>query len=271
MHSWLNFNGAFIREGSAVVTAGNRGLRYGDGIFETMKFTDGAIKRRSLHFERLFKGIAELKLRFPFQLTAAILEKEIIDTIEKNRLHAARIRLMVFRGDGGLYEPDGPGGGYIIQVWELSPSINTFNENGLTLGLYDQAFKPCDRLANLKSNNYLLYAMAALYARELQYNDCLVMNTEKRICDATIANLFWVTKGEVFTPPLSEGCVAGVMREHLLRQHPSFREKQCSIGDLKSADEIFLTNAVAGLRWVSHFDGNNYAHVTARQIFGATI
>ena len=77
-----------------------------------------------------------------------------------------------------------------------------------------------DEFSNLKSNNYLGYAMGAMYAKKHKFHDCLMLNSSNRICDATVANVFWVKDGKIFTPPLSEGCVAGVMRAHLINRLP---------------------------------------------------
>lgn len=272
MHSWLNFNGSFIKEGLPVVTANNRGLRYGDGLFETMKCANGDIKLKELHFERLLKGMALLKIKLPAHVTTGYLEEETRQTLSKNRIDgSARARLMVTRGDGGLYELDGDGGDFIIQVWDLAGVKEEFNENGLVIGLYEDAFKPCDALSNIKSNNYLLYAMAAIYAKETKKNDCLVMNMHKRICDATIANVFWVKNEKIYTPPLSEGCVAGVMRKNLLQKIDGIIQQPCEIKDLENADEIFLTNAISGLRWVAGFNGKIYGNTVSRKIFHSTI
>jgi branched-chain amino acid aminotransferase len=272
MHSWLNFNGSFIKEGTPVVTANNRGLRYGDGLFETMKFTNGDVNLKELHFERLQSGMSLLKIKLPGHVTPGYLEEEIRQTVSKNRIYSsARVRLMVFRGDGGLYEVDGEGGGFIIQVWDLSDTKQEFNENGLVVGLYENAYKSCDALSNIKSNNYLLYAMAAIHAKESRKNDCLVLNTHKRICEATIANIFWIKNKTIHTPPLSEGCVAGVMRKHLLQKVHGIVQLPCQIKDLANADEVFLTNAVSGLRWVAEFNGKTYRNSLSREIYHATM
>ncbi len=149
------------------------------------------------------------------------------------------------------------------------------NESGLKLGLYEVGRKAIDGLANIKSNNYLLYAMGAIHARKYQHNDCIILNTSDRVCDSTIANVFYVKDGSIFTPPLSEGCIAGVMRNYLLSQLPSegynVAEKQTSVDDLLAADEIFLTNAVSGLRWVGEFKGKTYGNSLASKIFHSTI
>jgi branched-chain amino acid aminotransferase len=272
MHSWVNFNGNFIKEGFPLVTANNRGFRYGDGIFETIRYANGRMMHRDLHLERLRHGAATIKLELPDFAGSPSPEEEIARTVEKNRLTgAARVRLMLFRGDGGLYELDGPGGGYIIQVWPLDEQKQQFAETGLVLGIYQGGVKACDELANLKSNNYLLYAMAAIHAKQNRCSDSLVLNTHGRVCDASIANVFWVKNGRVFTPPLSEGCVAGVMRKHLLQSPYGIEERPCSVEDIENADEVFLTNAIAGIRWVQSFKEKIFKNSVARSLYQSTM
>jgi branched-chain amino acid aminotransferase len=267
MHSWLNFNARFIKENIPVVTASNRGLRYGDGLFETMRFADSQIKLPDLHFERLFNGLAMLKIKLPALVTKDYLQQQIQLTVEKNNIKgAARVRLMIFRGEGGLFEFDGPGGGFIIETWPLDTAKQSFNENGLVMGVFDKSLKPCDAFANIKSNNYLLYAMAAIHAKENKWNDCVVLNTNRRICDATIANIFWIKNNSIYTPPLTEGCVAGVMRKHIILNN-TVSEVVCELTDLENADEVFLTNAVAGVRWVREFNGSVYSNKISKQIY----
>jgi branched-chain amino acid aminotransferase len=273
---WLNLNGSFIEEKTPVIRADNRSFRYGDGVFETMKVVVGSIQLKDLHFERLFRGMETLQITLQGFINAEIFEEQIMKTILRNRISGpARVRLTVFRGDGGLYEFNNTSAGYVIQVWSLSSSSMVMNEKGIRVGLYEDGRKSVDALANLKSNNYLVYAMGAIHAKKYQNNDCIILNTNGRVCDATVANVFYVKDGTIFTPPLSEGCVAGVMRSHLLSGLPeqgyTVTEKETTIDDLLEADEMFLTNAVSGLRWVGEFKGKKYGNAAASKIFHSTI
>lgn len=273
---WLNLNGDYIEEKTPVIRADNRAFRYGDGLFETMKVVVGSIQLKDLHFERLFRGMETLQIMLQGFINADMFEEQIMKTILKNRISGpARVRLTVYRGDGGLYEFNNTSAGYVIQVWSLSSSAMSMNDSGLKVGLYEGGRKPMDALANIKSNNYLLYAMGAIQAKKYQHNDSVILNTSGRVCDSTIANVFYVRDGTIFTPPLSEGCVAGVMRSHLLTQLPlsgyNVVEKETSVDDLLDADEMFLTNAINGLRWVGEFQGKTYGNTIATKIFHSTI
>jgi branched-chain amino acid aminotransferase len=261
--TFINFNGKVLSSGSAVLTADNRGFRYGDGLFETMKVERGQLRLEQYHFERLLAGVQLLQFEPSPFFTAEKLAGQILELCKKNGHQAlARVRLVVFRGDGGLYDPVNHRPNYIIQTWALLPRGSELNENGLVLDVFPDGRKSCDPFANLKSNNYLLYVLAALYARQHRLNDCLVLNSYGRIADSTIANLFYCKRGQIFTPPLTEGGVAGVMRRHLLQLLPGIglpvQEKETCREDLEDADEVFLTNALKGIKWVRSFGAATY-------------
>lgn len=273
---WLNFNGTFFDEKSPVLRADNRSFRYGDGLFETMKVVVGAIQLKELHFQRLFSGMQTLDIVMPGFISEDIFADQISRTIRKNHLVGpARVRLTVFRGDGGLHDFKHSSGGYVVQVWPISSSSLALNEEGLKLGLYEGGKKSVDSLANLKSNNFLLYSMGALHTKKNRLGDSLILNTYGRVCDTTIANVFWVSGGTIFTPPLSEGCVAGVMRNHLISRLPEMgytvTEKELHPDELLEADEVFLTNAISGLKWVGEFKNKTYANNISSKIFQHTI
>lgn len=255
-------NGKILPADEPALSAANRGYRYGDGLFETMKLVEEKLVLGAFHFERLFAGLELLKYTIPPTFTPAKLEKEILHLCKRNECEKlARIRLSVSRGHGGLYEEPGELQ-YIIEASPLPASANELNTGGLVIGIYPSARKSCDEFSNLKSANFLPYVQAALHAKENGWNDCLVLNSFDRIADATTANVFMIKNGVIYTPPLSEGCVAGVMRRFLLEkiQDAGYRiqEDAIHVEDLNNADEIFLTNAVQGIRWVRQCGHKKY-------------
>src|SRR5918993_261076 len=216
--SYINFNGKFLPVGTAVVGSENRGLRYGDGLFETMKISAEKLVFEQDHFDRLWHGLKVLGFHLSTHFTKEQLIEAVKSLCQKNQ-HAAngRVRLNIFRGGGGLYDATSHAPNYVIESWELPEGATRFNSNGQVLGIYPHARKACDILSNLKHNNYLPYVMAALYAKKEKCNDALLLNSAGHICDSTIANVFLVRDGEVITPGLEEGCVAGVIRGRLIR------------------------------------------------------
>jgi branched-chain amino acid aminotransferase len=255
----------------AVISSGNRSLRYGDGLFETMKMVKGAIINKEFHFERLFNGLSLLQFEIPKTFNASFLEKRIKEIAAKNtHNNVTRIRLMLFRGNGGIFDPENLFPNYIIETSLLSHQ-GQLNEKGLVVGLFPDAKKSCDLFANLKSNNYLPYVMAGLFSKKNSLDDSLVLNSFGRVCDSAIANIFIIKDNNIYTPPLTEGCVAGVMRRwmlekfHLKKYHVI--ERKLSINDVYDADEFFLTNAVSHLRWVKKFTGKNYTNKKTQEIY----
>jgi|ERR1035437_11441 len=270
MSIFFTYNDKIYKDGTAVITPENRSLRYGDGLFETLKMHKGVIQLRDYHFERLFSGMKMLQFQLPDYFTAAYLENKILELYKKNQHNSfTRVRLMVFRGNGGLYNPENHFPNYIIQTWSIEHT-EELNSNGLIINVYPDAKKSCDKFANLKSNNYLPYIMAALHAKKIKVNDCILLNNYDRVCDTTIANIFIIKDDIIYTPPLSDGCVAGVMRRWIIEKlHAGFKiiEKEISIDELENADEVFLTNSIKGIRWVKQFRNKEYKNRLVKQIF----
>jgi branched-chain amino acid aminotransferase len=184
---------------------------------------------------------------------------------------AARVRISFFRGNGGLYDPESHRPQYIIQSWALPENYRDLNNNGLELTVYPVGRKSCDPLSNLKSNSALIYVMAALYAKENQCNEALVLNSAGNIADATIANVFWIKDGKIFTNLLTDGAVAGVMRQFLINH---FEQKgkpvlmeSITAEQIAGADEVFLTNAMYGIRWVGAMGPKKFSFGQTRQLY----
>lgn len=254
-----------------VLMADNRGYRYGDGLFETMKIENGLLRLFSFHTDRLWSGMQLLKLEIPKLFTPEKLLADILQLCKKNQCNdLGRVRLSVFRGNGGLYDSDKTLQ-YLIEAWPLNESVSRLNENGLVIGIFPDARKSCDLFSQLKSANYLPYTMAAQYAKEQQLNDCLLLNQYGNIADSTIANIFILKGEEWLTTSLSEGCVNGVMRRHLLlqMQEKGYQIKEAIIRttDLQEAKEIFLSNAIYGLKWVRQFGDKQFGNTETTKIY----
>ncbi|MDX2045682.1 MAG: aminotransferase class IV [Chitinophagaceae bacterium] len=279
MQGFFIYNGKFYNDDETVIGPDNRSFRYGDGLFETMRLSNGRIPLAAYHFERLFAGLQLLRFDIPKHFTTSFLAEQIQKLCIKNKAEkAARVRLNVFRGNGGLFDPDNLRPNYIIQCMPLDEDKLQWNENGLLVDVFADGRKTCDRFSSLKSNNYLLYAMAALHAKKNQLNDCLVLNIRDRVADSTIANVFLVKENHIYTPPLSEGCVAGVMRRYLIEKLQvsgeagyKFEERQVTVRELEKADEVFLTNAFYGIKWVKEFAGKRYGNTVSRLLYNEIV
>ena len=272
---YISFNGKITPADQPVLLASNRGYRYGDGLFETMKLDKGVILLEELHFQRLLNGLELLKFDLPKLFSTSKLAAAIIQLAEKNQvLELGRVRLSLFRGNGGLYDADRTVQ-YLIECWSLPDSFSRLNENGLEIGIYPDARKQVDLFSGLKSANFLPYTMASLYAKENKLNDCLLLNQDGHIADSTIANLFIVKDGQFLTPGPEQGAVDGVMRKYLVREMLAagynVAEAPVTISALEAADEVFLTNAIHGIKWVRRFGNTIYNNRYSSEIYSRLI
>lgn len=242
------FDGTFFSEDYLSIHSGNRGLRYGEGVFETMRWRKDHVLFFSHHMDRLQTGLAFLEME---ALDFATLLPAQIHQLCKMQdcLASARIRLNVFRGEGRLFDPAPVH--YLLEA-AFEPEASWQPSDGLSLGIYPDAQRGLGTLANLKTNNYLASVLGARYAHAHGWDDALLLNAPGRVSESTIANIFVVRKRVLYTPSLEEGCVAGVIRRQLLECLPprGFHVEESALGldEVQRADEIFLTNALRGVR-----------------------
>ena len=264
------FNGKWVEQNQPLILPDNRGFRYGEGLFETMRWQQDTIPLFDYHWQRLTDSLPLLYFELPAHFTADYLKEQIQKLCKKNHhTRSARIRLTIFKGEGGVWEAPSSSFNWLLQSWTLSTDKPELNINGLDIGVFESGRKSCDLFSNIKSNNYLIYTLAAQYAKTQYWNEAIVLNQYGRICDTTIANIFFIKDQSICTPALSEGCVKGVMRTYLIeqlqKQNISVEEGVYTTQDLLQADEIFLTNAIQGIRWVKSLEIKTYlVHQTAQ-------
>ena len=256
------FNGKMAAVGEPLFAAENRGFKYGDGLFETMKIHKANILLAELHFERLFDGLQLLKIKPGFD--AVRLQSLIAELCGKNNCSdLARVRLAVYR------ETDNSAG-FLIEAVHLPGAVNDWKETGFVIDIFPYARKAQDAFANLKTANFLPYVLAELHAKEQGLDDCVVLNGNNCVSDTSKANLFLVKNGEVTTPALHQGCINGVMRRFLIDQIKragfTVHLGQVSQEDLLDADEVFVTNAIIGVQPVRAFRDKIYASGITRSI-----
>jgi len=249
------FNEKFLSASEALFTGQNRGFRYGDGVFETMKVYQSKILLEQFHFDRLFLSLKMLQIEH--LLNSSKVSKLILELCQKNNCaDLARVRLAVFRNSENKAE-------FVIEAFSLSKEASQWNEKGLTVDIYPYARKNPDAFSNLKTANFLPYVLAEIFAKESGFDDAIVLNVLNNLCDSSKANIFLIKKNEIFTPALHQGCISGVMRRLLLdklkKNNYRVHQQEISIQDLSDADEVFLTNSIYDLRWVEKFREKVYA------------
>lgn len=257
------FNGKFLSPDEPLFTSQNRGFRYGDGVFETIKVYKSRILFEQFHSDRLFLGLKMLQIQH--DLSSSNLSSQILELCRKNHcIESARVRLAVYRNDESKAE-------FVIEAFPLPNEINQWNGNGLTIDLYPYARKNPDAFSNLKTANFLPYVLAGLFAKEKRIDDAVVLNAFNNIADSSKANVFLIRKNEIFTPAMHQGCVSGVMRRFLLDElkRNGYRTHQQEITEqqLFDADEVFLTNSIYDMRYVERFRDKIYSHKQSFSIY----
>ncbi len=263
------YNGMYYTEQEPVLLTNNKSYRYGDGFFETIKVWNGKILLPDYHQNRIENSIRLLHYQLPTDLTISHLFSQTIALCIRNNCgNAARVRLSFFPGNGRLFDTDHPLH-YIIEADPLDVSCNNFDKNGLRTGIFSSIKKTGDNAyANLKTASALLYSIAARYARQQKWDDCLILNDRGNVCETCVSNIFWIKHEIIYTPPLQQGGVDGVMRAYLLDQISTIVQKPCTIQDVKEADEMFTTNAIRGVRWVANiYEIRQYSNAQTETLY----
>jgi branched-chain amino acid aminotransferase len=269
LENLINFNGRLLNADTPVATALNRSLRYGDGLFETMLWNGSRIDNQHFHMDRLFKGLSILKFDLRGGFDRAFIADELVKLCRNNSpASAARVRLNVFREDGASLVPVHNKPVFLIETSRMSDQ----DPVPLRLNMFKAETKPVGILSNLKTNNYLLNILAVQYAVENGYDDAVILNSRGNICEASSSNLFMVQKGIIFTPALSQGCVAGTIRRELLEKLPGmgFQVEETIITKemIFEMEEVFLTNAIRNICPVICIENTYYSREITTRLSG---
>lgn len=264
-----NSNGFLTEKGDKLFDTSNRSLKYGDGIFETMRLIKGRIMFWEDHYARLSRGIKYLKIEDSGK-EKAFWEKEIERLVIKNKYVEARIKLLVFRNSPGLYTPMGNRLGFFIEGLSYDNSDYSLDTKGLKMGLFESDFKPISSVSNHKTTSALLFVLASIEKKQRGLDEVVVLNTAKRVCEGTASNLFLRIGNEVLTPSLEEGCLDGVMRKQIIdfyknKNKPVF-EGEITLDKLEKADEMFLTNTISGVQSVGSYNNKTLNHDSATEL-----
>lgn len=266
---YILHNDEFILKNHPILTADNRGFRYGDGLFESMRMNNGKLKFAELHADRLSAGMKALKIEGGNLLDEYFLKQKTAELCKKNKLKDnVRFRLSVYRAGDGLYTPNGNKSGYVLEASPLTESTYELNKKGLIVDVFDELTKSVDKLSNYKTCNSLLYVMAGLYKKQYNLDEAFILNQNGFLCESISSNVFVVYNKQIYTPALSEGCIAGVMRNVVMNiakaNEIPLIQAQINPEVLKEAEEVFITNAVGGIRWVMGYGRKRYFNEVTR-------
>lgn len=255
----INFNGS-ISEENNLLSIQNRGFAYGDALFETVKASYGKLLFWEDHYFRLMASMRIMRMEIPMNFTMEFLEAEIQKTIETNQLTktSSRIKLTVFRNEGGFYLPTTNAISFLISVKPIESDFYILEDNFYEVDLFKDYYVSPSLLSTLKTNNKALNIVGSIYGKENNLDNCLVLNTDKQVIEALNGNVFIVKDNIIKTPPISDGCLKGIMRKQLIEIVKSiddyeFVEESISPFELQKADEIFITNVIVGIQPVTKY------------------
>lgn len=271
----VNFNGSILPESENYLNHENRGLRYGDALFESIRVSGDKIFFWEEHYLRLMASMRILRMEIPMNFTMEFLEAEILKTIASNGLtnSTTRIRLTVFRNNGGLYLPETNEISYCIEANVLASSFYVLEEGRYEVELFKDFYVNADMTSTLKTNNRIINVVGSVFAKENDYNNCILINHNKQVVEFLNGNIFMVKGTTITTPPLKDGCLNGILRKKLIQilgklENYELQEISISPFDLQKADELFMTNSITGIRSVTKYRKKEFADRVAKDLIG---
>ena len=271
----INFNGELHPKDTDYLNQENRGLRYGDSLFETIRVMNGKIFFWEEHYLRLMSSMRILRMEIPMNFTMEYLEEQIADTIEANGYDyvPSRVRLTIFRNNGGLYTPETNHISFIIEASELQSAFYIIKDEIYEVELFKDFYVNPDTLSTLKTNNKILNVVGSIFAKENGFGNCLLLNTNKSVVEALNGNLFMVKGNVIQTPPISDGCLNGIVRNKLLEilgkiEEYTLLEASISPFELQKADELFITNSIVGILSITKYRKKEFGSAVAKNLLG---
>lgn len=255
-------NGKFVPEEQAVVSIFDRGLLYGDGLFEAIRIRAGKPFRWSQHLERLQKGADLLKLRIPFSSDELL--KYAQELSAKNQMPEAILRLYVSRGIGERgYSPKGANNPFLAMTLFSVPSSDFYNPPMRKVVVAKITVPANHPLTAIKSTNKLTQILARAEADALGADEALLVNTNGELAEGTSCNVFWIQGNTIYTPPIESGALPGITRNLVLdicsKVSIPTKEVASKPEELFKADGVFLSHTTMGIVEVEQVDGKPVA------------
>ena len=270
----VNFNGNLVQPSESVLPFFNRGFSYGDAVFETVKAVGDKLIFWEDHYFRLMASMRLLRMEIPMTFTPEYFVDQCNNLIESQPASAAawRLRLTCYRDSAGRYTPVENKVSYVISCEPLEQSIFSSKVPNYRVDLYKDHYVQQAMLSNLKTNNKILNVLASIFAKENDLDNCILVNDNKEVVEALQSNIFLLFGNEIHTPPLTSGCLDGIIRKQLIRMANdldiSCIETKVNPFDLQKADELWLTNSIQGIRAVTNYRRKEYQSKKYEQAVG---
>ena len=244
-------DGEYYPKSEAKISVFDHGFLYGDGVFEGIRAYNGIVFKLKEHIDRLYSSARAIMLEIPLSKEEMI--KAVLETLRKNDLRDAYIRLVVTRGIGdlGLDPRKCPKPSVIIIA---VPLLSLYDEEkrrkGISMIVSWTRRDPVDATSHeIKSLNYLNSILAKIEANNAGADEALILDTNGYICEATGENIFIVKNGKLYTPPRTSGALpgitAGVIKRIATNLGHEVIERNLTVTELYEADEAFLTGTGA--------------------------
>ena len=266
----VNFNGTLV-EKTANSLSENRGFLFGDAVFETLKIVDNRVLFLEDHYFRLMSSMRILRMEIPMTFTMEFLEEQILELVQANAFEdSARVRLTVFRNSGGFYLPETNEVSYLIQSTTLDSKEYVLNTNRYEVDLFKDFYITKQLLSSIKSTNKAVQITGSIFAKENDLQNCILLNDSKNAIETLNGNLFMLKDGKLITPPVSEGCLNGIMRKQVLTIAKTMDvevvEEIISPFDLQKADELFVTNVITGVQPITKYRKKDFTATFAASL-----
>lgn len=264
----INFNGEIADRTTNILTQ-NRGFLYGDGVFETLKIVNNRILFLEDHYFRLMAAMRVVRMEIPMNFTMEYMEEQVLKLLTEKQITAsARARITVFRNDGGLYLPKTNEISFLIDATPLEGVFYALNTAHYEVDLYKDFYVTKQLLSSVKSTNKLINITGSIFAHENGLDNCILLNDAKNVVEALQGNLFMLLGKKLITPPVSEGCLNGIMRKQILALATKMDEIEVleqiiSPFDLQKADELFLTNVIIGIQPITRYRKKEFTNTFA--------
>lgn len=267
----INFNSSIVSNDTNLLTD-NRAFLYGDAVFETVKIVKSKILFLEDHYFRLMSSMRIVRMEIPMNFTMEFFEEQILALVSANNVQqSSRARITVYRNDGGYYLPKNNTVSFLIHTEQLNSTSYAINENEYVVDLYTDYFVAKQLLSSIKTTNKILNITASIYAKENNLDNCLLLNDSKNVIEALQGNLFMLKGKTLITPPISEGCLNGVMRKQILKlarnlENITVVEESISSFDLQKADELFVTNVIKGIQPITKYRKKKFTIDFSKQL-----
>jgi branched-chain amino acid aminotransferase len=254
----INFNGTIVSQDANILTQ-NRAFLYGDAVFETVKIINNKILFLEDHYFRLMSSMRVVRMEIPMNFTMEYFEEQILLLVKNNKLSdSSRARITIYRNDGGYYLPQNNTISFLIHAIVLEKTLYSIEEKEYEVDLYKDFYVTKQLLSSIKTTNKIINITGSIYANENGLDNCILLNDSKNVVEALQGNVFMLLGNKLITPPVSEGCLNGVMRKQILGlakkiENLEVVEEVISPFDLQKADELFITNVIKGIQPVTKY------------------